>query len=223
MNDLKTTALAQIDSIEEFYAELDRKKVHDDFSGGIRPEEYAQYTTRALAAIERIAGKEHSYSMQARATIKTFGGVSHAHIPPILHGILQALRQDVGAEFLLELRIIEHASLFSDFLEMAAHLLQNGYKDPAAVLIGGTLESHLKQLAQLNSVSPTDSNGKSKGAERLNEELGKKAYNLLQQKTITSWLDLRNKAAHADYGQYTADQVRNFGDGLRNFMLQFPA
>ncbi len=32
------------------------------------------------------------------------------------------------------------------------------------------------------------------------------AYNKLDQKNVTAWLDLRNKAAHAQYHEYTAEQ-----------------
>ena len=32
-------------------------------------------------------------------------------------------------------------------------------------------------------------------------------YNKLDQKSVTSWLDLKNKAAHEKYSEYTKDQV----------------
>ena len=38
------------------------------------------------------------------------------------------------------------AEIFSDFLEMAAHVLEQDYKDPAAVMIGTVLEENLRQL-----------------------------------------------------------------------------
>lgn len=42
----------------------------------------------------------------------------------------------------------------------------------------------------------------------MNAELaGVEAYNRLDQKDVTAWLDLRNKAAHGHYDQYTAEQV----------------
>lgn len=44
------------------------------------------------------------------------------------------------------------AEIFSDFLEMASHLLDQGYKDPAAVMVGGVLEEHLRQLCVKNQI-----------------------------------------------------------------------
>ena len=45
-----------------------------------------------------------------------------------------------------------HADIFTGFLEMGYYLLEEGYKDPAAVLAGGTLEEHLRKLCQKNNI-----------------------------------------------------------------------
>ena len=116
------------------------------------------------------------------------------------------------------------AEFFSDFLDMAGHLLEEGYKDPAAVLAGSVLEEHLRQLADKNGVDIIEKrNGKDvfRKADTLNADLTKtKAYNVLEQKSVTSWLDLRNNAAHGKYGQYTKDQVQLMLDGIRGFMTR---
>ncbi|MFH9833379.1 hypothetical protein ACH4NC_18980 [Streptomyces sp. NPDC017201] len=49
------------------------------------------------------------------------------------------------------------------------------------------------------------------------------AYDGLQQKQITAWMDLRNKAAHGNYAGYDEQQVRLFIEGVRGFMLKYPA
>jgi len=55
---------------------------------------------------------------------------------PELFGIILSLKQDVSSGFLIRSVKVEHANLFADFLEMGDHLLDAGYKDAAAVLIG---------------------------------------------------------------------------------------
>jgi len=40
----------------------------------------------------------------------------------------------------------------------------------------------------------------------------------LEQKSVTSWLDLRNKAAHGQYSEYDAQQVRTIMIGVTDFM-----
>ena len=110
------------------------------------------------------------------------------------------------------------AEVFDDFLEMAEHLLDQGYKDPAAVVIGSVLEQHLKRLCDRVKI-PTDLNGKPKKADLLNSELtAKKVYEKLDQKSVTAWLDLRNDAAHGDYDKYAAAQVKLLLLGVRDFL-----
>lgn len=40
---------------------------------------------------------------------------------------------------------------------------------------------------------------------------------LLDQKNVTAWLGLRNKAAHGQYAEYNADQVRVMQSGVSEF------
>jgi hypothetical protein len=106
---------------------------------------------------------------------------------------------------------------------MAEYLLSEGYKDPGAIVIGSVLEEHLRQLSVKNGIL-TSTAGKPKKADQLNADLARKgAYSKLDQKSITSWLDLRNKAAHGKYGEYTKEQVDLMLQCIQNFMARVPA
>jgi uncharacterized protein YutE (UPF0331/DUF86 family) len=106
---------------------------------------------------------------------------------------------------------------------MAEHLLQQGYKDPSAVLIGSVLEEHLRALCDGRGI-PTVVGGKPKKADSMNAELaGVGVYNKLDQKNLTAWLDLRNKAAHGHYGEYSSEQVGNMLRGVQDFMTRVTA
>jgi hypothetical protein len=113
------------------------------------------------------------------------------------------------------------------FLEAAHHLLKEGYKDPAAVLAGGVLEEHLRQLGTKHGVKPETSANtglKMKEADQLNAELTKAgAYSKLDQKNVTAWLALRNKAAHGQYSEYKKGQVSLMLSGVREFLTGNPA
>lgn len=62
-----------------------------------------------------------------------------------------------------------------------------------------------------------------KKAEQLNQELCKAgAYAMGDQKQITAWLELRNKAAHAEYGAYDTAQVELMLRGVGNFIVRVP-
>jgi hypothetical protein len=142
-------------------------------------------------------------------------------------GILRAVRHDVAAGYLTTFRERVHAELFADFLEMAAHLLGEGRKDPAAVLAGGTLEEHLRQLCQKHDVAieeQTARGPRAKAAARMNDDLAKAGvYNAVEQKAVGSWLGLRNSAAHGKYDEYRAEQVDLMVRGVRDYMLRNPA
>ncbi len=101
---------------------------------------------------------------------------------------------------------------------MASYLLDEGYKDPAAVLIGGVLEEHLRKLCIKYGIS-IEENYKPKKADKINSDLSKeKVYSKLDQKSITAWLDLRNKAAHGKYDEYSKKQVLLMLEGVRKFI-----
>ena len=144
-----------------------------------------------------------------------------------LVGVIEALKADIEAGYVDSLRVLVHAELFADFIEMSEHLLAEGYKDAAAVIGGSSLESHLRQLCVKNGLSVTQASAKGirpKKADTLNSELaGASVYSKLDQKSVTSWLDLRNKAAHGHYGDYTKDQVALLLQGIQDFMARNPA
>jgi hypothetical protein len=74
------------------------------------------------------------------------------------------------------------------------------------------------------SILVVQASGTPKKADLLNSELAAAgAYSKLDQKSITSWLDLRNKAAHGKYSEYTKEQVVLTLQGVRDFMVRYPA
>lgn len=141
-------------------------------------------------------------------------------------GILKALKQEIDGGWLVTVKGLISAEIFTDFLEMAGHLLEEGYKDPAAVMIGSVLEEHLRQLCIRNKISITVQDAKTgkdlpKKADRLNTDLyAAEVYNKLYQKTILSWLDLRNQAAHGNYHEYDAKQVELMEIGVTDFIAK---
>jgi hypothetical protein len=45
-------------------------------------------------------------------------------------------------------------------------------------------------------------------------------YNRLEQKQVAVWIGLRNHADHAEFDQYTADDVRRMLDGVTEFLAR---
>ncbi len=199
---------------------MQQRSEHNDLSD-LPKSDRQSLVTRSVAAIHRITGTNSTYSIEIERLIKQSPHL-HIHTSSIL-GVVQALREDINAGYIQNLAEIVHASVFSDFLEMARHLSDSGYKDPAAVLAGSTLESHLKKLATKNGIL-IEVGGKPVKADKLNADLSKgNAYGVLDQKNVTAWLDLRNKAAHGNYAEYTSDQVKLLISSVQDFITRIPA
>lgn len=173
------------------------------------------------STIERFAPLNSSYLKNASLSQVT--SYFQAAIDP-LKGVLRALRFAYENGYLASIQALVHADLFADFLDMSEHLLEQGYKDPAAVLVGSVLEEHLRKLATRRGVGILKPDGSSKKADSINSDLAAaSAYSKLDQKSVTAWLDLRNKAAHGHYPDYTKDQVALMLQSVQNFISRFPA
>jgi hypothetical protein len=184
---------------------------------------FTEWRSQTLSLLTNFLGGEHVYVEDFK------GNVEEAYRNAVRagQGILRALSEDIQGGYLQNLESLISANIFTDFLEMASHLIEEGYKDAAAVLIGGTLEEHLRRLCLKSSIDveiTTTAGVKPKKADQMNAELSKaNVYTKLDQKNVTAWLDLRNKAAHGEYGKYTNDQVALFLSSIRDFITRIPA
>lgn len=130
-------------------------------------------------------------------------------------GVLQAAKDDYENGALFDIKILIEADLFDDFLEQADQLLQKGYYQPAAVIIGCVLEDGLRKLCDKNTISLPDRSP----VDRMNSELAKEGiYNKLSQKRITTYADMRNNAAHGKWNEFAKTDVEDMLKGVRDFM-----
>jgi hypothetical protein len=218
---LQIEILKQIDAALASYNKLHSKSAHYDFSDF--QEESISVLTLMRDCIQRLAPPNSQFVLQMNEIVKGFSVTSSGRMVPKVAGVLISLREAYASGYLTTVSELIHADLFSNFIEMAEHLSSEGYKDPAAVLIGSTLEEHLRQLCVKNGL-PTTFGGRPKKADQLNADLtNATVYSKLDQKSITSWLDLRNKAAHGKYNEYTKEQVQLMIQSIQDFMTRNPA
>ena len=182
---------------------------------------YHGFRSTSLSFIALVYGCEHPYYREFDQTAKRSNPTSvNSGI-----GILKAIREEIAGGWLISAKGLIAAEIFTDFLEMAEYLLSEGYKDPAAVVAGSVLEEHLRQLCSKHGIDiqTTNSSGNTrpKKADTLNADLAKaQVYSDLDQKQVTAWLDLRNKAAHGRYSEYTHDQVEIMINGIIDFLAR---
>jgi hypothetical protein len=191
-----------------------------------RVEELLSITTRGGQLIRRLYGADsHYFQMFDRVTnIVGFNNMHsnhHFHVSEMV-GIFKAVQHDIKSGMLTNFRRLVQAEIFADFLEMAEHLLGEGYKDAAAVLLGAVLEDSLRKIADSNGVALLGPTGKPLTIDPLNVSLAKKGvYGPLVQKQITTWADLRNNAAHGHFDRYDAAQVQQMLLSVQKFCADF--
>jgi hypothetical protein len=175
----------------------------------------------ALSFSSQVFGPDHTYTRELDRVSKETQRQSMREV----QAILEAARAELAGGWFTQMRHLVSAEIFTDFLEMAEYLIDGDYIHPAAVVIGSVLEEHLRQLSRSNSIpieQPAPSGEmRPKKADTLNADLAKAGvYSKLDQKNVTAWLHLRNKAAHGEYGDYSADQVKNMHSGVSEFMAR---
>ena len=219
----KAVLLRQLDEVLDRFNELDKK--YERISGYPEMEEAAVITllTHALHLFRPPGEKAYSDGTLVHLSSPSGPG----RLRP-LAGMVAALRADYAADRLRSVHELIHADMFSDFLEMATHLLDQGYKDPAAVTAGAVLEEHIRKLCDRHSVPTTftDSAGdvRPKKLDAMNADLARAGvYNTIEQKDITAQAGVRNAAAHGEYAKYTVDQVRQMIVSVRAFIARHPA
>jgi hypothetical protein len=181
---------------------------------------YAEFRSAALSFLRNSYGDLHPYYTEFNTNVR----VNRPDETQQGVGILKGVQREMAGGWLHTAKGLVSAEIFSDFLEMADHLMSEAYKDAAAVMIGSVLEEHLRQLCAKVGMEVVVSKGGRhvpKTADLLNADLAKaNVYNKLDQKQITAWLDLRNNAAHGHYDQYDIAQVRGMLSGVTNFMAR---
>lgn len=181
--------------------------------------------SRLRAAVERLSSSKSSYVRDLDRIDKTgwIGGEGLS----MYRGVAQSLLDDAKAGYTRSLKELIHGDVFADYFEMAEHLLEAGYKDAAAVIGGSTLEGHLRNLCRkqgIDTEKQTPQGNAPKKADALNSDLAAaNIYGKLDQKSITAWLDLRNKAARGHYTEYSKEQVGIFLASVRDFVTRLPA
>jgi hypothetical protein len=203
--------------IEQLRVIIDNWKVITERHGDYIPsQDIMRLLTQAKAAIERTSPKGSAYQRTAEM-IMSEPDYEGSKVPKLI-GVLESIRSDIQSGYINTIEELIHGDVFSDFLEMATYLLESGYKDAAAVIAGSTLEAHLRKMCVKAQIEIKNK------ADRINADLASESvYGKLDQKNVTAWLDLRNKAAHGEYNQYTKEQVAILIDGIRHFITRYPA
>ena len=225
-NDSAKSFINQLESIIIEFNELKSRTKYSDLSDVVDYVKMQTFITQSRASVTRISGRDSVYCKQIEEILAKKNETDHGKMVMII-GVVAALQADLRSGYMASFQEIVHGELFADFLEMAKYLQSEGFKDAAAVIAGGTIEAQLRQLCIKNGIAveiETPKGSEPKKADKMNADLAKEnVYSKLDQKNITAWLDLRNKAAHGHYSEYTKEQVELLIAGIRDFITRIPA
>lgn len=216
-DELKNKALDQL----EVAAMMGNSCMLEDEANSFSLLNSEKFIAYAIAAVAEITGEESSFSKHIEQILDDYLNRSWA-IEGVV-GVVQAVQAAIESGLLEGHRKLIRGELFSDYLDMASHLLHEGYKDAAAVIAGSSLEIQLRSVCDKHNVPTIDQKGEQqipRKAESLNTDLRKHgAYDKNTQKLVTAWLGTRNDSAHGNYQNYSSDTVEAMLVGLRGFIL----
>lgn len=175
---------------------------------------YAEWKSQSLAAIESIVGRDHVYAQQFRDSVD---GLLRSNVKSG-QGVLRALHEDVSRGYLSDIRLLMTAEVFTDFLDMAAHLIETGYIYPAASLIGAVLEDGLRRIAASHEITIKSRDDVGSLNQRCAD---KNVYNRLKQSQVQVWNNVRNAADHGNFSEFTAHDVAAMLTGVRDFLAVY--
>ncbi|MBA7665906.1 hypothetical protein ES703_73980 [subsurface metagenome] len=175
---------------------------------------FFQWKAGALSFLKTVFGDDNTHFQEFQNNCK------YSRYPDALRGqsILKAVKEDIEGGYLIKLETLVSADVFSDFLEMAEYLLEQGYKDPAASLIGAVLEDGLRRIAKNNGITIRGRENISS----LNQKIADaQIYNRIIQRRVQVWNEIRDNADHGNFSGYTSDLVNEMLNGVRNFLEQY--
>ncbi len=179
----------------------------------VNDDPFYQWKAGSLSFLKNVFGEDSTHFQGFQESCK------YAYNFDALQGqsILKAAKEDLEGGYLKKLETLVLADIFTDFIEMAEHLVEQGYKDPAASLIGAVLENGLKRIARNHNI-------KVKSKEDIGSLNCKLAdaqiYNRIMQKRVQVWNDIRNNADHGYFSEYSLDLVKEMLNGVRDFLGQ---
>jgi hypothetical protein len=177
-------------------------------------------TFGSIALISLIYNDDHEFIKQIKTARDTFlrgnrGDFYCENLRSTLKGILQTVKFEIINNLLGTLENQVRGEIFGDFISIAKNLLTDGHKDAAAVLACGALEDSLKKFAISNGLAVE---GKDLSTV-INSLKGQGLIKGAQAGIVQSYVQLRNKAFHAQFEKIEMPEVASLISFVEQFLL----
>jgi hypothetical protein len=141
---------------------------------------------------------------------------------------LRALKDDLDKGFLDSMARHIEAEIAADYMGQAEALMAEGKRGnydhvPAAVLAGAVMEKALRTLCQSQDppIPTILSGGLPKGQTQMIDELERTGvFTVATSVQLKGWAKIRNLAAHGEFGQFSAPDVKFMLEGINGFIAR---
>ena len=192
----------------------------EDSQGSFYVDKFEELAFGTLSLLRNIYGDNSEFSNQILKgkdqyrESKNYITIGRALLQSI-KGILIATKSEILNDLTGSLEGQAQGEIFGDFLSLAKQLLNEGHKDASSVLACGALEDSMKKFAKKKGLDVHDkelsavinslkSSGHIKGA---------------QSGVVQSYVQLRNKAFHAQFDKIEAPEISSLISFLEQFIL----
>lgn len=179
------------------------------------------WLTKTNNILVTVFGPESPHYNQLNSVLPTTLSDQHWDTTRIyaIIGVLHGALDDLKNGYLLGREFFVASEVFNSILEQSRHFLETGNKDVAAILARIVLEDALRRLARSEGIDD------SLKASRINDELkSQERYSPVRWRSIQTWLDIGNSAAHGKFNEYIIEDVASAVSGIEQFLaLEFQA
>lgn len=216
-------------------AETDLRAALQSLGTGSFPVEWKSTIIQAAAVICRLCGQSSVHSEEAKRILFKLDAIAPSGI---LGPGWESPRDDMASVLKAAIKDASTGALWRgiwdakngtclDVLEQAEDLLLANYLAAAAVLSGGALEAHLKDLCGRTGLQWSGDGSISKYQSALSSAQRNGTISFFSggdSKQVLAWGDLRNRAAHNPASIQMEDSVAitNMISGIRDFINRVP-
>ncbi len=131
-------------------------------------------------------------------------------------GALRGAQSELGFGPLPNIEGLISGTIFTNFLDMAEHLLEGGYTQVVPSLAGAVLEDGLRRIARAHVVPVRE---EADNIASLNQKLADgQVYSNLTRRKVLVWNKVRDNADHGKFDENTEQDVRQMLEGIRDFL-----
>lgn len=189
----------------------------DGYREALDETKFFEWSTSVMSLFERIFEKDCSQIKFFHALFEKGSNCWSTQVDCFrrCYGVFISAYNDYKNGYLFKIKSLVNAEVLDNVIEQSEELFKAKYKDASCIIAGVALETTLRKLCADEKLTI----GK---LDKMNADLAKAGkYNILKQKQITAWADIRNKAAHGKWEEYTDIDVKQMMDGVRNFIADY--